>query len=650
MTAAKRTTPVRGSVLLLFCLSIGSAHPGLALPDANETWIQVRTAHFTIVSNASAKAATGAGVQLERFLAALEFLHPEERAHGGERSHLPTTILVFKDLRSFTPYRLSAAGTPESFIGKFTATPDGNYIGMSADPDGNPYRVIFHEFMHYFLSTRFEDFPLWENEGLAELYSTFTSEGSDIEVGRTIDAHLRFLETQSLIPLAELFALDTHSSTYNEGARQGVFYAESWALCHYLCVGMPHPNPTPEILLQQLEIHDLSTKEAIEAAFSTDYPKLEAQLRKYVGRGLSSHFRLRIPGWKVDETAQVAPVPPADLLYTLGDYLVHACPGRERDAEDHLREAIRADSSHARAHASLARLIEERRPGEAEAHYRKAIELAGDDALPYFLYGISKVDQFRNRRSIVPMQPDALPAELATVRELLGMSLQIDSSRAEAFAELGFTYLYDPEGVDEGISLLEQARASMPSRMDVVYNLMLLHLRKGDRDAAEQLAASILAHAKDPSLIQGVQEALKNDDGASQAAAESTEVDLYDQAVRKLNAGDLDGAIAGLERFLRAGTDSVLVGRALRARAEAEQALEQRRRVTAANRRRDDVDRQVDLYNQALAKAQAGESKQALAILERLVPAVKDPELARKARELLDLLNARNPPKQSRHP
>ena len=33
--------------------------------------------------------------------------------------------------------------------------------------------------------------------------------------------------------------MDQRSPDYNEGARRGVFYAESWALMHYLMLGNP---------------------------------------------------------------------------------------------------------------------------------------------------------------------------------------------------------------------------------------------------------------------------------------------------------------------------------------------------------------------------------------------------------------------------
>jgi hypothetical protein len=59
---------------------------------------------------------------------------------------------------------------------------------------------------------------------------------------------------------------------------------------------------------------------------------------------------------------------------------------------------------------------------------------------------------------------------------------------AEAYAGLGRTYLYDPDDVQTGIALLQEADSRLPGRDDLPYELMLLYLRAGDRATAESLA------------------------------------------------------------------------------------------------------------------------------------------------------------------
>ena len=60
----------------------------------------------------------------------------------------------------------------------------------------------------------------------------------EAKLGRVKEEHVYDLR-ERFIPLAELLAVDHKSPLYNEGDRRGVFYAESWALVHYLLIGNP---------------------------------------------------------------------------------------------------------------------------------------------------------------------------------------------------------------------------------------------------------------------------------------------------------------------------------------------------------------------------------------------------------------------------
>jgi hypothetical protein len=48
------------------------------------------------------------------------------------------------------------------------------------------------------------------------------------------------LRHNKLIPLDVLFHVDASSPYYNEENKVSVFYAESWALTHYLMIGDKH--------------------------------------------------------------------------------------------------------------------------------------------------------------------------------------------------------------------------------------------------------------------------------------------------------------------------------------------------------------------------------------------------------------------------
>lgn len=75
---------------------------------------------------------------------------------------------------------------------------------------------------------------MWLNEGLAEFFSTFQYEKGRAIIGRPLEAQLIFLNQVAWLPLQAVLAAKMDSPEYNEDFRNSVFYAQAWALVHYL--------------------------------------------------------------------------------------------------------------------------------------------------------------------------------------------------------------------------------------------------------------------------------------------------------------------------------------------------------------------------------------------------------------------------------
>ena len=81
--------------------------------------------------------------------------------------------------------------------------------------------------------------------------------------------------------MSVLFSVKRDSPEYNERERQGIFYAESWLLTHYLMVGSPvHRSHFGELttLLRQGQ----SPEQAFTNAFKTSLPRMEQELAPYL--------------------------------------------------------------------------------------------------------------------------------------------------------------------------------------------------------------------------------------------------------------------------------------------------------------------------------------------------------------------------------
>ena len=81
--------------------------------------------------------------------------------------------------------------------------------------------------------------------------------------------------------------MDEHSPEYNETSRRGGFYAESWALVHYLISGNPERR---QQAAEYLRLAQAGTPpdQIFAKAFGADPAALERELRAYVQSGSST--------------------------------------------------------------------------------------------------------------------------------------------------------------------------------------------------------------------------------------------------------------------------------------------------------------------------------------------------------------------------
>src|SRR5262249_17733512 len=124
---------------------------------------------------------------------------------------------------------------PANVAGYFQSGSDVNFISMNGELESPS--IIYHEFVHSLTMDTTRRLPTWVSEGLAEFYSTFQSTGKTVDLGRPIANHIRTLREKPLIPLETFLSVTTRSADYNEQSKQGIFYAQSWALVHYLIAG-----------------------------------------------------------------------------------------------------------------------------------------------------------------------------------------------------------------------------------------------------------------------------------------------------------------------------------------------------------------------------------------------------------------------------
>lgn len=497
----------------LCVLAIVSQHN---LASAKDKWISVRTKNFLMVGNTGEKEIKEVALKLEQFRAVFTHLFPNMVFN----TPVPTTVVVFKSQSSFAPFKPGA-----NTAGYFQAGSDVNYIALSTElhQQQDAFEVIFHEYTHLLVKNTFENAPLWFNEGLAEYYSTFKiSEDRKIAIGRHIDKHVLLLRESRMLPLKTLFEVDHESPHYNESKKQGIFYAQSWALMHYMLIGKTG-RVEPLVKFLQLQNEKVPLEQAFQQAFEMPFDALEKDLRNYVKQDrynfVQGQFERKV---ELDANIQVTPLTEAESQAYLGDLLLHS---NRADAYTYLEKALKLDPNLGMAHASLGMAyFREGKVAEARASLERAVAANSQNYLAHYYYAYTLSRQTPEGQPIGRYTPEVS----AKIKTHLQQAIKLRPDYLESYNLLAFVSLVTGEGLTEAMESLKQALKAAPGRDDFSFTLAQLYARVGDyktsRQMLEQLSKSSNADGylrqHSASLlkqIQQIEEAVGSHDQLKQA-------------------------------------------------------------------------------------------------------------------------------------
>jgi tetratricopeptide (TPR) repeat protein len=481
----RRILPVFLWVSLYLCLG---TFPTPAF--AADKWLSIHTKNFLLVGTASEADIRRVGRTLEEFRSAISMLFPKME----QTSSVPTTILVFKNDESFKPYKPIYKGQPSNALAYFQPGEDVNYIALTATLPSPS--IILHEYVHFLLRENVGTLPLWISEGLAECYSTFElGKQNEFTIGRPPEQHIATLNMGiQFIPVKRLLGIQDSSPEYNEESKQGAFYAESWAMVHYLVFGADgkRRNQFAQLLTS------LSKGQAFEDAFGdtfqTDYGTLEDEVREYV-RKRPSWPMMKVmtkDSIQVDARAMsTSTLSEAESDFYLGDLLLHL--NRLADAETLLTSAVSKNPNLTSAQASLAVLrVRQRRYDDALALLKKAVESDSKNYIVnfYYAYVLERADG--DAAAVVTNAP---AEKYETMRTYAKKSIELAPGYVEAYALLGRINLTAGENLDEAENILKKAISIAPGRDDFQLLLAQTYLRTSRTQDARSLLSIIERNA-----------------------------------------------------------------------------------------------------------------------------------------------------------
>jgi tetratricopeptide (TPR) repeat protein len=463
---------------------------------AKDRWINLATKNFNVISNADEGATHKLALKLEEFHFAFSkiFNLPLERA-------IKTTVIVFRNEGSFTPYKPVYNGKPANVAGYFQGGEDENLIVMdiSANQD-RPMSVIYHEYTHLLTSNTPRDWPVWLKEGLAELYSSFDVFNGMVLLAAPISRHVALLRQKTFISLKDLLSVGHGSPLYNERDRQGVFYAESWALCHYMMIGDSNAREAQMVEYTTLINQGVASDEAFSRAFKSGTAEVEKLLKNYISRNTYSANTYKRPTIESEKELAASLMSEAEVQYYLGDLLART--NRIDEAEVLLKRAIEMDPQLAGPYEGLGFVaVRRNRFAEALEFFKKAAALGSKNHLAHYYYADALLRQVIG--SVRPPVSRQIADELRT-------SIKLMPGFAFAHYALANLALMTEENLKEGLEAATIAIKLEPQNKRFALALAQLQMYTQDYAAAKDTLERLLSADLDPKLKESAEATMKS--------------------------------------------------------------------------------------------------------------------------------------------
>ncbi len=289
-----RTSPKSLRFISALLLGLG-VFPIPASAAEPPPWLQINSAHFTVITDAGEKKGREVALRFEQMRAVFANLLSKDHLNQP----VPLTILALKSDKSYYQLAPLRQGQPIDVPGFFLHGEDQDFIALNLFEEES-WRAVAHDFAHMLLNYNYPPAQGWFDEGLAEYFSSIRVDNKQVEIGgdpelspsltqdvlgNQQDTHppkslTELLGAQVWLSIPDLFTMKHDTSSYNEGMRHTLYYAESWIVMHYLL----HEKKLPEtgnyfnlVLNQHVPVED-----AIQKAYGMTSAQLEDTVKTYL--------------------------------------------------------------------------------------------------------------------------------------------------------------------------------------------------------------------------------------------------------------------------------------------------------------------------------------------------------------------------------
>jgi tetratricopeptide (TPR) repeat protein len=462
------------------------------------TWVEVKSADFTVITNAGEGSGRRTAWQFEQIRSALARLWPWAKVESGrpfsvfaarDEATLKTLGPQYWEGKRFRPVSFWASGRDRDYVALRTDVREPNNIS------DNPYRTAYWCYANAVFTNAFpRRIPLWYSRGVAEVISNTFVRDKEIQVGRLIQRNLDLVRERASIPLEEFLSAGRGSPWVTQEIGIELFDAQAWALVHYLLFGEEGKNAPRVHQFNRMLYQGTAVEVALKEAFGDMTPYFKG-MRTYVTRRVFPYARMPVSLDLRQEAFAARTLGPGEAAVLRAELLV--ANGRPAEARAFAAEAAKADPKlpgPLEIEAALQDADGQR--DEAKAAYAKAVEAGSKKA--YVHYRLAQLE----------WKPDGDKALWERLAARLEVARELDPARADTLSFLAEMRSSLGQG-EEALKLATQAVELEPAESyhRLALARILWDLRRPDD--AVRMAESALKTADSDDERQQVEQFLK---------------------------------------------------------------------------------------------------------------------------------------------
>lgn len=434
---------------LCLCALLVAAGERSAAPSS---WVEVRSGHFTVFTDAGEKAGRRAAWQFEQIRGALLRMWPWAKIDSRQRfvvfavkneASLKTLGPQHWEGKRFRPVAFGAQGRDRQYIALRTDVEEPS--GVNA----NPYQTAYWQYVASVFTSSFpRNLPEWYSRGIAEVVGNTVVRANELHVGRVMQGNLDRVREGPLIPLNEFLSADSRSHWVTQQSDVALFDAQAWALVHYLIFGQQGAHARKLDRFNRLLLGGAAPETALKEAFG-DMTPYQSGMREYIQRGLFAYARIPVALDARPEGFTIRALSVGEAAVRRGELLV--AMKRPIEARAFAAEATRADASHPGPWEIEGELLDaEGRHDQAKTAFAKAVELGSQRA--HVFYRLAQLE----------WSPSPDEALLKRIAADLQRALDLDPQSADALSFLADT-LAGLGRLDEALEMASKAVEIAPA-------------------------------------------------------------------------------------------------------------------------------------------------------------------------------------------